>query len=480
MTISRLVGEKAKRTKIICTIGPASHSLDVLFKLGQSGMDVARLNFSHGTHQDHATVFKRLELTGRKLGRPFGVIQDLQGPKIRVGELPPDGIRLVSGTQAVFSTALERQPGDIPVTLPSLHRDVRPKDRLLFDDGLLEAVVQKVKGQRIFTEVIHGGVLLPHKGLNLPTSTLRVPALSSKDREDVKFGVKLGVDYVALSFVRSPADIRGLRQLLDAQGARGKAIRIIAKIEKREAIDCFDSLLPLCDAVMIARGDLGIETPASQVPVVQKQLIAACRAQAVPVIVATQMLDSMQRNPRATRAEISDVANAVTDHADAVMLSGETASGAYPVEAVRVMAETIRQTENSRFDNLNPVDVTSPRDLPEVIGATVRVLVEALKKPPVLVATATGVTAREVAAFRPETPIYAFTFDPHVARALRLCWGVEAFLAPRKQSPQLVVQAALRELRLKKRIKTGERVIVVTGSPKGTPGSANRIEIVMA
>lgn len=467
-----------KRTKIVCTIGPATNSLDMFLKLGQAGMDVVRLNFSHGTHEDHARAFKHSKVVGSRLGMPFGILQDLQGPKIRVGNLPKEGVRLVTGEQAIFSTATQCRPDEIPVTLPTLHRDVKPKEHLLFDDGLLEVEVKRVEGQRIVTEVVHGGVLLSHKGLNLPGTTLSIPALSSKDREDALFGVKLGVDFIGLSFVRSPEDVKDLRRLLEKQGPRGKAIRIIAKIEKKEAIDRFDEILPLCDAIMVARGDLGIETPATQVPVVQKQLIAACRARAVPVIVATQMLDSMQRNPRPTRAEVSDVANAVTDHADAVMLSGETASGAYPVEAVRVMAETIRETEASSFDNLNPVDVTQPRGVPEVIGATVRVLVEALRKPSVLVATASGRTAREVSAFRPETPIHAYTFDAYVARAMRLTWGIEPHLMKRKKSSQLMVQAALDELRKQKKIKAGERVIVVTGSDKGTPGSANKIEIV--
>jgi len=469
-----------KRTKIVCTIGPASWDLDMLTKLGQAGMDIARLNFSHGTHEDHEKVFKRLNVVGRKLGQPFGILQDLQGPKIRVGDVAKEGVKLTVGHEAVFTTATHPSEGDIPVTLPSLHHDVKTGEHLLFDDGLLEVVVRKVQGNRIHTEVIVGGLLLPHKGLNLPGTKLRIPALSAKDRSDAIFGAKLGVDFVALSFVRSPNDVKDLRKLLDRQGAKGKAIRIIAKIEKGEAIDRFDEILPLCDAIMVARGDLGIETPAANVPVVQKQLIAACRETATPVIVATQMLDSMQRNPRPTRAEVSDIANAVADHADAVMLSGETASGKYPVESVRIMADTIRVTEASTFDNLNPIDVTSPRDIPEVIGATVRVLVEALKKPPVVIATATGRSAREVAAFRPEVPIYAFTFDPHVARTMRLVWGVEPYLATRKASPDLMVKTAIQTLRATRKIAAATQLIIVTGSPKGTPGSANRIEILRA
>lgn len=469
-----------KRTKIVCTIGPASNSLETLVALGHAGMDVARLNFSHGTHADHAMVFKRLGDAGKKLGRPFGILADLQGPKIRIGDISKEGVKLVEGKQAVFSTETHLGKDDIPVTLSSLHQDVKAGEHLLFDDGLLEVIVKKVQGRRIITEVIQGGVLLPHKGLNLPGTKLRIPALSKKDRDDAKFAASLGVDFVALSFVRSAADIKDLRKLLDGCGVKGKAIRIIAKIEKPEALTNFEKILPLCDAIMVARGDLGIETNAARVPVVQKQIIAECRERAIPVIVATQMLDSMQRNPRPTRAEVSDVANAVGDHADAVMLSGETASGKFPVESVQIMSDIIRETESSRFDNLNPVDVTSPRALPEVIGATVRVLVEALGQPQIVLATASGRTAREVSAYRPEVQVHAYTFDPHVARTMRLVWGVESHLLQRKLSPDIMIKAAIVELKKKKMLKAGERIIIVTGSSKATPGSANKIEILNA
>lgn len=470
----------SKRTKIVCTIGPASKDPATLLKMGQAGMDVARLNFSHGTHEDHLHIFKRLGLVGKRLGRPFGILQDLQGPKIRVGDLPKEGVKLVAGKAAVFATGSDIRPEDIPVTLDSLHQDVKKGERLLLDDGLLEVLVQRVEGRRIITEVVQGGLLTSHKGLNLPGTKLRLPALSEKDRSDAVFGTKLGVDIVALSFVRSPEDVRDLRRLLDRRGPTGRRIRIAVKIEKQEAVDRFDDILPLVDAVMVARGDLGIETPASNVPVVQKQIIAACRSRSVPVIVATQMLDSMIRNPRPTRAEVSDVANAVADHADAVMLSGESATGAHPVEAVRVMADTIRAVEASHFDDLNPVDVTMPRDVPEVVGATVRVVVEALGRPPVVIATASGRTARDVSSFRPEVPLYALTFDPNVQRFLRLVWGIEPYLMPRKKTPELMVKAGMAKLKAERKLKTGQRVIVVTGSPKGTPGSANRIEIAVA
>ncbi|MBI4138799.1 pyruvate kinase [Candidatus Uhrbacteria bacterium] len=467
-----------KRTKIVCTIGPVSRDPSTLYRLGRAGMDVARLNFSHGTHEDHARIVKNLALAGKRLGQPFGILQDLQGPKIRVGDLPKEGVKLVAGKRAVFATGSDLLSGDIPVTLQTLHQDVKKGERILLDDGLLEVTIERVEGRRIFTEVVQGGTLTSHKGFNLPGTKLRMPALSEKDRADAVFGTTLGVDFVALSFVRSPQDVKDLRQLLDRRGPAGKRIRIAVKIEKQEAVDRFAEILPLVDVVMVARGDLGIETPAASVPVVQKQIIAACREHAVPVIVATQMLDSMIKNPRPTRAEVSDVANAVIDHADAVMLSGESATGAHPVEAVKIMSDTIAATEASRFDDLQAVDLTAPRDVPEVIGATVRVIVEALGGAPVVIATATGRTAQEVSSFRPEAPIFAWTFDPHVQRLLRLAWGVEPRLLPRKKTPELMAKAAIEHLKKERKLKHGQRVVIVTGSPSGKPGTANKIEIV--
>lgn len=467
-----------KHTKIVCTIGPASQALETLVTFGETGMDVARLNFSHGSHAEHAHMFRQLVRAGERLGQPFGVLQDLQGPRIRVGVLSSDGVRLVAGRRAVFSTAKKSEVGDIPVTLPTLHRDVHHKDRILFDDGLLEVEVQRIDGHRIFTEVVRGGVLLPHKGINLPGTTLRIPALSVKDRDDARFGVRLGVDFVALSFVRSPQDILGLRRLLNAQGARGTATRIIAKIEKREAVERFEEIVPHCDGVMIARGDLGVEVSSDHVPVIQKQLTAACRERAIPVIVATQMFDSMQRQPHPTRAEVSDVANAVAEHVDAVMLSSETAVGAFPVEAVRIIAQTIRTMEESRFDDVRAIELSARPALHQVIGASIRLLDDAMGNPSILVVTASGKTAREISAMRPDTSIFAYAFDRHVTRVMRLMWGVVPSFASHKASADQQLFHALRELRARKAIKAGDAVIAVSGSNTFPRTFSNRIEIV--
>ncbi len=438
-----------KRTKIVCTIGPASHEVSTMVALGQAGMDVARLNFSHGTHADHRQLYARLQQAGKKLGRPFTILQDLQGPKIRVGNLPKEGVKLVVGKPAVFSTSAFPKPGDIPVSLHRLHQDVKVGEHLLFDDGLLEVIVRKIDGPRIQTEVITGGILLSHKGLNLPGTSLHIPALSKKDREDALFGASLGVDYVALSFVRSAEDVKGLRKLLQTTRG-GKMTRIIAKIEKREALENFGKILPLIDAVMVARGDLGIETPASEVPVVQKQLIDACREIGKPVIVATQMLDSMQRNPRPTRAEVSDVANAVADHADAVMLSGETASGQYPVEAVKIMTETIQNMEATTYDNLSSLQVPFPTDEAHGFSLSTRLLVDALRLQHVVVMGHESLV-HAFSSFRPEVQIHAITKDARQARQWQLSWGV----CPHVSASTTLSSAFLSKIGLKRGMSYG-------------------------
>lgn len=466
----------SKRTKIICTLGPATETVPKLMALGTAGMDVARLNFSHGTYEWHGRVLSRIRQVGRRLERPFAVLQDLQGPKIRVGSLSSGGVLLTAGKEIVFSTASQHAPGDIPVTLSSLHRDVKRGAAVLLDDGLLECRVRRVDGQRIHCEVLHGGRLLSHKGLNLPGTHLRITALSDKDRADAQWGVRAGVDFVALSFVRSAADIHDLRKVLSRTTA-GRKIKVIGKIEKQEALDHFEEILPLLDAVMIARGDLGIETAATSVSVVQKQLVARCRDAGVPAIIATQMLDSMQRNPRPTRAEISDVTNAVADQADAVMLSGETASGLYPVESVRVMADTIRAMEASLSEPpLSPSVLNGTRGVPQLVGAAIRVVSDTLHEAPIVVLTSSGRTAREVAAVRPKAPIYAMTFNPTVQHQCRLLWGVESWMAPSSSHPDTRIARAIEALVKRRVLKRGMQVVAVSGT--GKPGSANRIEII--
>lgn len=454
------------RTKIIATIGPASSDLKTLVAIGAAGMDVARMNFSHGDHASHALALTKIRQAGQRLGQPFGVLQDLQGPKIRVGDVGK-GVFLEEGKEAVFTTGSrtritglvdrktrrEDSSQDIPVTLPELHRDLRRGARILLNDGLLECKVLRVDGRRIFTQVVVGGMLASHKGMNLPGTKITAPALSEKDRADAAWGIKNRVDFMGLSFIRSTADVEDLRRLL-SKTSTGKRIQIIGKIEKPEAVDRFDKILPLLDVVMIARGDLGVETDAAQVPVIQKQLIAACRERGTPVVVATQMLASMEQNPRATRAEISDVANAVADHADAVMLSGETAAGKYPVDAVRVMNDTIQATEASPYDDV----VMNP----DREGASARLVSDALHHAPIVAVSPDGTLARAIAATRPETAIHAVTAYARTARQLQLVWGIVPHVLSSAKKPSVASSAILSALVRAHALKKGRRIVFVS------------------
>lgn len=336
-----------KRTKIICTIGPASEKVETLRKMIQAGMNFARLNLSHAELSYHAKLIRTVRAAAASLGAPVGIIADLQGPKIRLGKLPKDGLELRRGAQ--IALAFRRSgKGNLAVTYKDMHKDVKAGNRILIDDGLVELKAVRVKAGKIYAEVIVPGRVTSNKGINLPDSKVSLKSLTAKDRRDVKFAVGKNVEWIALSFVRGARDIQDLRKLL-----RGKPQKVIAKIEKGEALENIDEIIKASDGLMVARGDLGIEVPAERVPLAQKDIIRKCLFAGKPVIVATQMLDSMIRNPRPTRAEVSDVANAVIDHTDAVMLSGETASGAYPLKAVQVMSKIIAKTETSRYDDLD-------------------------------------------------------------------------------------------------------------------------------
>lgn len=471
-----------KRTKIVCTIGPASASPEILRQLIVSGMSVARLNFSHGTHEEHAELIRTIRAVSDELDTPVAILQDLQGPKIRVGGLPKEGVQLDGGARVTFTTAdADISSLKLPVTYEKLHKDVKAGERILLDDGLLSAKVIEVKGREVICEIIDGGILTSHKGVNFPDSKLSVSAITPKDKEDLVFGVKQRVDFIALSFVRSSKDITELRDLIsEAEAATrhvdGSAIGIIAKIEKREAVEGIDSIIAETDAIMVARGDLGIEMSAESVPISQKNIVEKCRVAAKPVIVATQMLDSMIRNPRPTRAEVSDVANAVIDHADAVMLSGESASGKYPVEAVVVMAKIIAETEASTLDDL---DVTHRRgdagSVEEAVSEIANVLVRDVDVKLVMVASALGELGRVVSRFRPETPIMVVTNEARVQRQLCLSWGIIPVLLDRASGADDFFNASAAKAKSLGLIAKGDKVIVVGGEPVGA--LADRVEI---
>ena len=475
---------KTKRTKIVCTLGPSSESVEILTKMIKAGMNVARLNFSHGTYDNHQMLIKNIRAVEQKIGEPVAVMQDLQGPKIRVGIMPADGLSLKAGEMVTFDTAAaDHSRGVIPVDYSDLHLYLKKGERLLLDDGRIETKIVRVVNTQISAEVIVGGVLTSHKGINAPDSKLVVRALTDKDKEDVKFGVANGVDLVALSFVTKPEDILDLRYLIKEYEKELnlkpiQPIRIVAKIERYEAVQNIKLILEAADGIMIARGDLGIEIPAQEVPLVQKRLIDLALDAAKPVIVATQMLDSMQKNPRPTRAEVSDVANAVIDHTDAVMLSNETAAGQYPVETVETMSNIIVETEKSVYDNL-PMRQPQGRKkkIDDIISQMSRALAEEVGAKLILAASISGETARLISRYRPELLIVVATATDRVKHQMNLSWGVVPFILEPCRTIEELVERSLAELKKHQMVKIGDKIIIVAGEPVGHAGHVNLLEV---
>jgi pyruvate kinase len=414
-----------RRTKIVCTLGPASNSDATIEALLLAGMDVARLNFSHGTQKAHSAMLVRLRAAAERLGRPLAILQDLQGPKIRTGALAGgkpvtlrDGQRFTISTRPIEGTA-----EGVSTTYAAFPLDVKSGDRILLSDGAIELRALEINGQDTITEVVHGGVLAEHQGINLPGVAVSAPALTPKDRDDLAFGVRQGVDYIALSFVRKPEDLEEAKRLVAEQTPKGaQPIPVIAKLEKSEAIERLDEILAVSDGVMVARGDLGVEMPLEQVPLIQKRVIKAANARGIPVITATQMLESMISHVRPTRAEASDVANAILDGTDAVMLSGETAVGAYPVEVVRVMRR-ITETADTACEP-GPVDAVHFRSHAHAVASAAHILAQTARASMIVVLTRSGLSARLISKERPSVPILAFTPSEEVYRRLNLWWGV--------------------------------------------------------
>ncbi|MEK7171324.1 MAG: pyruvate kinase [Patescibacteria group bacterium] len=411
------------RTKIICTIGPASENPDVLRKMISAGMDCVRLNFSHGDYKQFAGIIKNVRDLSKSSGRQIAVIQDLQGPKIRVGDLPGEGVSVKKGQELILSNLKERNT--IPVQYKNLPKDVKKGDVLLIDDGLIEISVVSIDSAKtkIFCIAKNDGVIKSHKGINVPTASISAPALTEKDKRDIDFGVEHDVDYIALSFVKSEKDILELQKILRGKKSHAK---IIAKIERHEAIVNMEQIIKAADAVMVARGDLGIEIPAEQVPLQQKKIIHLCNIYGKPVIVATQMLDSMIENPRATRAEISDAATAIFDHADAFMLSNETAVGKYPVEATRTLSKVAAAVEHDLKQHQHLLNLRRPEDMPLTNATCLNAtrLAQDIHAKFIVAVTASGFTVREIAKYRPFIPIIVFTPRENVARQMSLVWGV--------------------------------------------------------
>ena len=460
-----------RRAKILCTLGPSSTAPEVLRELVAAGMDAVRLNFSHGTADDHRAALALVRTIAREAEVPLPVLQDLQGPKIRVGRLPDEGLLLREGEDVtVHPGELPQHPGDIPISYDALPRDARPGDSLLLDDGLMRLEVLATDGARIRCRVRTGGRLLSRKGVNLPGVALSTSSLTEKDRRDLAVGLEIGVDLVALSFVRQAEDVRELRRLIREAGA---TTPIIAKIEKPEAVENLSAILEEADGVMVARGDLGVELPPPRVPLLQKRMVEEANAAGKLVIIATQMLDSMIRHPRPTRAEVSDVAPAVMQGADATMLSGETAVGAYPIEAVRMMAAIVEEVEAGQAAFPVPQDPAMiPGHTPSA-SAVGRAAVRAardLDAACLAVFSGSGRTAALVSDYRPRCPVLAFTPQPEVYRRMGLLWGVTPVLVDGAQpSPEAALALArgkATELGIARR---GGRLILTMGRPTG-PG----------
>ena len=412
-----------RRAKIVCTLGPSSSSEAVLVEMIEAGMNVARLNFSHGTHDMHREVYDTIRRVSKDLGRSVAILQDLQGPKIRVGKFETGSTRLENGAEFIITADDILGTDDrVSTTYTDLPHDVKAGDLLLLDDGLLTLKVVAVKGPDVHTVVEVGGLLKNNKGINIPTAAVSAPSLTPKDREDLEFGLDLGVDYVALSFVRSALDIHMLRARM-GHDARPK---IISKIEKPQAVESLEEIVAVSDGIMIARGDLGVELPPQKVPVIQKRAIKLAKSMGRTTITATQMLESMTENPRPTRAEASDVANAVLDGTDAVMLSGETASGKYPVQAVRMMADIIKEVEGSSLYAARPDEGQTDymRSFPSAVARSATVAARELDVRGIVVLTLSGATARLLMAQRPSKPIFACTPDETLCRQMALYWGV--------------------------------------------------------
>ncbi|GAA1083843.1 MULTISPECIES: pyruvate kinase [Kitasatospora] len=466
-----------RRAKIVCTLGPAADSYDQIKALVEAGMDIARFNLSHGSQLEHEERYHRVRKAADESGRSVGILVDLQGPKIRLGTFADGPVLLERGDE--FTITVEDVPGTrdlCSTTYAGLAEDVLPGEHVLVDDGRVCLQVTAVDGPRIRTTVLEGGLVSDHKGLNLPGISVSVPALSDKDVDDLRWALRLGADVVALSFVRSGRDVEDVHRIMDEEGRR---LPVIAKIEKPQAVAALDAIVDAFDGIMVARGDLGVEMPLEQVPVVQKRAIKLAKRNAKPVIVATQMLDSMIHASRPTRAEASDVANAVLDGTDAVMLSGETSVGKYPVETVRTMGRIIEAAEEDVLAaGLPPLtDRNKPRTQGGAVARAAAEIGDFLHAKYLIAFTQSGDTARRLTRYRSPIPVLAFTYEPAVRSQLALTWGVETFLGPFVPTTDEMVAQVDAQLIGLGRCKKGDIVVITAGSPPGLAGSTNLVRV---
>jgi pyruvate kinase len=461
-----------KNTKIVCTIGPASWDYEVMKKLAESGMNVVRLNMSHGSYEEKQQQIANIKKISEELGRPLSVLADLQGPKIRLGEI--DGKREIQKGE-VIKLSIVAQDEELPMQF-DLSPYLKKSHRVFLNDGLVQLQVTDIKGKVIITKALNAGVVSSHKGVNIPDTDLKGDSFTQKDKNDAEFALQAGVDYVAMSFVQSAADLNILKALVKKYSPTTK---IISKIEKNEAINNLEAIIKASDAVMVARGDLGIETDASMVPILQQKMIKLCRQNQKPIIVATQMLESMTENPRPTRAETSDVANAVLDQVDAVMLSAESANGLYPVEAVSTMSQVITSVENNidykRYVKIDWETLNKETLAFNAITSSAASIAYRINAQAIVVGTVTGETAKMLSSFRPSAPIIAVVHDEKVYNQLALVWGVRPIIVkPDNNFDEFVddIHKAIRPM-----FKKGDQVVIVTGITAGTPGTTNTIKI---
>ncbi|MGA9679628.1 MAG: pyruvate kinase [Mycobacterium sp.] len=463
----------ARRGKIVCTLGPATRSDEMVLALVEAGMDVARMNFSHGDYADHKAAYERVRAASDTTGRAVGVLGDLQGPKLRLGRFATGSTYWADGETVRITVAdCEGTHDRVSTTYKRLAADAIIGDRVLVDDGKIGLFVEGIEGDDVICKVIEGGPISNNKGISLPGMNVSAPALSGKDIDDLTFALTLGVDMVALSFVRSPSDVELVHEVMDRVGRR---VPVIAKLEKPEAIDNLEAIVLAFDAVMVARGDLGVELPLEEVPLVQKRAIQMARENAKPVIVATQMLESMIENSRPTRAEASDVANAVLDGADAVMLSGETSVGKYPLAAVRTMSRIICAVEDN--STAAPPLTHVPRTKRGVISYAARDIGERLDAKALVAFTQSGDTVKRLARLHTPLPLLAFTAWPEVRSQLAMTWGTETFIVPLMESTDEMIRQADKSLIELGRYKRGDLVVIVAGAPPGTVGSTNLIHV---
>lgn len=492
-----------KKTKIVCTLGPATHDKKAIEELVKAGMNVARLNFSHGDYPSHMELIRNIRAISKKLDEPVAILQDLQGPRIRIGKLSQAGIRVHGDEEVILvqeekfeSEKLKTKKTVIPVGYKTLYREVKKDDLIMIDDAMIELKVLRIQAERIYAKVMISGVINSHKGMNFPHSEIMASAITDKDKKDLIFGLSQGVDFVAMSFVKDAAHVNMLRNLIkknekDAKiykdycsvGAnihwKGTCTRIIVKVERVQAINNFDEILEAADGIMVARGDLGIEMRAENLPLAQKEMIKKCIIKGKPVITATQMLDSMVRNPLPTRAEVSDVANAILDGTDAVMLSAETASGKYPIRAVEMMTRIAQKIEPTIDAGrwFAKVSHNSNQSVTEAVSFAVNKVVEDVDAKIILCATTSGFTARAIARYKPKARIVAATPSLRVRNQLLLSWNVTPFVIPFSNSFDLIVKKSIEIMLKKKMVQKGDRIVITAGHPFGYVGETNLLKV---